>query len=75
MRYAKGWQKYIPRGVSLELCLHWNGCGKALGSGVYMSVSVQWKAGKSHHVLGEEKGQSGTGALENDIGIGREEQI
>jgi len=40
-----------------------------------MSVSVQWKAGKSHHVLGEEKGQSGTGALENDIGIGREEQI
>ena len=42
---------------------------------MYVSVSVQRKAGKSHHVLRGGKGQSGTGALESESGIGREEEI
>lgn len=43
-----------------------------MGSGAYVSVSVQRKAGKSRHVLRGGKGQSSAGAVESESGIGRE---
>lgn len=40
-----------------------------MGTGVYMSVRVQRKAGKSHHILGGGKGQRGTGTVDSESEI------